>query len=130
MQRREFLKAGASILLFGPFIVANTGVGADPYSREFFTQRVGTWFEAGPALFVQLAAVEDGPASLQLDQFTLAFRGDARDAFADGTRSLRAESGETLDLFLQRRADDATDARYSASFAVSRPITAVSCAQA
>ena len=37
-----------------------------------------------------VVAVEDGPASAQLDQFTLLFRGDARDALTDGTPSLRA----------------------------------------
>lgn len=128
MHRRDFLKAGASVLVLGPFVIAGSPGAVDPYSRAFFTARVGTWFEAGPARFLELVAVEDGPASSQLDQFTLAFRSDARDALADGTWSLRAESGEAIDLFLQRRADDVTDARYAASFALSRPLTAAGCA--
>jgi len=130
MQRRDFLKASASVLILGPFVVASSGTSSDPYSRAFFTERVGTWFEVRPACFLELVAVEDGPTSAQLDQFTLLFRGDARDALTDGTPLLRAESGEAIDLFLQRRADDGADARYSASFAVSRPLRAVSCARA
>jgi hypothetical protein len=128
MQRRDFLKASASLLVLGPFAVAGSRA-ADPYSRAFFSARVGSWFEVEPARFLELLAVEDGPASSQHDQFTLLFRCDGRDALGDGTRSLRAESGETLDLFLQRRADQATDARYSASFAVARPLTASGCAR-
>ena len=130
MQRRDFLKASASVLVLGPFVIAGIGTRADPYSRAFFTERVGTWFEVRPARFLELVAVEDGPVSAQLDQFTLLFRGDAREALTDGTPSLRAESGESINLFLQRRADDAADARYSASFAVSRPLKAASCARA
>ena len=130
MQRREFLKAGASVLILGPFVVAGSGGSAvDPYSRAFYAARVGTWFEAGPAGFLELVAVEDGPTSAPLDQFTLAFRGDTRDALPDGTYPLRAESGEAIELFLQRRADDAGAARYAASFALSRPLTAASCAR-
>ena len=130
MKRRDFLKASASVLVLGPFVIAGSGGSADPYSRAFFTERVGTWFEVRPARFLELMAVEDGPISAQLDQFTLLFRGDARDELTDSTPSLRAESGEAIDLFLQRRADDAADARYSASFAVSRPLRPASCARA
>jgi hypothetical protein len=91
---------------------------------------VGTWFEVGPARYLQLVAVEAGPPSIQLDQFTLAFRGDARDALPDGIQPLRAEGGEAVPLFLQRRLDDADGARYVASFAVVRPLSLASCAQA
>ncbi len=128
MERRDFLKGSAIVLIFGPFLGGSTGGSAEPYSREFFTQRVGRWFEAGRALFLELVALEDGPASSQFDQFTLVFRVDARDALADGTWSLRAESGEVIDVFLQRRADVVPDARYSASFAVTRPLSVASCA--
>jgi hypothetical protein len=128
MQRRDFLKASASVLVLGPFVIAGTGGAVDPYSRVFFAERVGTWFAVEAAGFIELLAVEDGPASTRLDQFTLQFRGDVRDAFADGTRALRAESGESIALFLQRRADEAAGARYSASFALSRPLTATGCA--
>ena len=128
MDRRDFLKWSAVVLTFGPFMVGSTPDGADPYSREFFAQRVGHWFEAGRAYFLQLIAVEAGPASTQFDQFTLVFRVDARDALADGTWSLRAESGETVDVFLQRRANSVADARYTASFAVTRPLSIASCA--
>lgn len=140
MERREFLKSSAVVLVLGPFLVGGTTSGASPYSRDFFVQKIGSWFEAGSALFLELVAVEDGPLSNQFDQFTLLFRMDARDALADGTftsgtftsgtMALRAESGEIIDLFLQRGADDASDARYSASFAVSRPLNVASCAQA
>jgi hypothetical protein len=132
MRRREFLKAGAGTLLLGPFALGGTGAGsaADPYSRAFFEGRVGTWFEVGPARYLQLVAVEAGPPSIQLDQFTLAFRGDARDALPDGIQPLRAEGGEAVPLFLQRRLDDADGARYVASFAVVRPLSLASCAQA
>jgi hypothetical protein len=132
MHRRDFLKASASALLLGPFVLGGTDAGspADPYSRAFFEGRVGTWFEVGHARFLELVAVEDGPPSSEYDQFTLAFRGDVRDALADGTQPLRAESGEAFDLFLQRRQDDAGDARYAANFAVTRPLTVASCAQA
>lgn len=130
MERREFLKAGAVVLVLGPFLVGGTAGDAAPYSREFFTQKLGSWFEAGSARFLELIAVEDGPASSEFDQFTLVFRIDARDALADGIWPLRDVSGETIDLFLQRRADDAADARYSASFAVSRPLGLASCAGA
>ncbi len=135
MERREFLKSSAVVLVLGPFLVGGTTSGASPYSRDYFVQKIGSWFEAGSALFLELVAVEDGPLSNQFDQFTLLFRMDARDALADGTFTsgtvaLRAESGEIIDLFLQRGADDASDARYSASFAVSRPLNVASCAQA
>jgi hypothetical protein len=130
MERRDFLKWSAVALIFGPFLVGGTVDGTDPYSREFFAQRVGRWFEAGRALFLELVAVEDGPASSQFDQFTLVFRVDVRDALADGTWSLRADSGEIVDVFLQRRADAMPDARYSASFAVTRPLSVASCAHA
>jgi hypothetical protein len=130
MHRRDFLKAGASALLLGPFVLGSNGAGSpsDPYTRAFFEERVGTWFEVGPARFVELVAVEDGPRSSLLDQFTLAFRGDTRDVLPDGIRPVRSESGEAFELFLQRRQDDADGARYAASFAVMRPLGA-SCAQ-
>jgi hypothetical protein len=132
MHRREFLKAGASALLLGPFALASTGAGpaSDPYSRAFFAARVGTWFEVGPARFFELVGIEDGPPSSRFDQFSLAFRCDARDVLADGIQALRAESGEAFDLFLQRRPDDAQGPRYVANFAVDRPLGTVSCAQA
>lgn len=128
MNRREFMKWSAVVVTFGPFVVGGTADGVDLYSREFFIQKVGGWFAAGAAGFLQLIAVEDGPASTQFDQFTLVFRIDARDALPDGTWSLRAESGEIIDLFLQRRADALPDARYGASFAVTRPLGVASCA--
>jgi hypothetical protein len=130
MHRRDFLKAGASTLLLGPFLLGGLGSdpAADPYSRAFFQGRVGSWFEVGTARFLELVAVEEGPPSTTLDQFTLAFRGDPRDALSDGTRQLRAETGEAIELFLQRRQDDASGARYAASFAVMRPLGPASCA--
>jgi hypothetical protein len=132
MRRRDFLKAGASTLLLGPFALGGAGArsGSDPYSRAFFEERVGSWFEVGPARFFELVAVEDGPPSSQLEQFSLAFRCDPRDALPDGIQPLRAESGEAFDLFLQRRLDDTTGARYVASFSVVRPLSAASCAAA
>lgn len=130
MDRREFLKSSAVVLILGPFMLGGAADGVVPYSRQFFSQKLGSWFEAGSALFLELLAVEDGPTSNQYDQFTLVFRVDARDAFADGIRSLRADTGEVVDLFLQRRADQTADACYSASFAVSRPLTVASCAKA
>jgi hypothetical protein len=130
MHRRDFLKASASALLLGPFVMGGTDAGsaADPYSRAFFEGRVGTWFEFDRARFLELLAVQDGPASSQYDQFTLAFRGDPRDALPDGIQALRAESGELLELFLQRRQDEGADARYAAVFSVTRPLSVASCA--
>jgi hypothetical protein len=130
MHRRDFLKATASALLLGPFVLGSTegGSAADPYSRAFFEGRVGSWFEFDRARFLELIALEDGPASSQFDQFTLAFRGDVRDALPDGIQALRAESGEELRLFLQRRQDDGVDARYAAVFSVTRPLSVASCA--
>jgi hypothetical protein len=130
MRRREFLKAGASTLLLGPFVLGSTGTGSasDPYSRAFFAERIGDWFEVDGTRSFELLAVEDGPVVGPFDQFSLAFRCDARDALPDGIHGLRAANGEPFALFLQRRPDDASGARYVANFSVSRPSGTASCA--
>ena len=131
MQRRDFLKASASALVLAPFVIAGVGAGgSDPYSRAFFTSRIGTWFDAGDARSLQLLSVDAGPASAQLDQFTLSFRGDPREALGDGAVALHAESGEQLELFLQRRTDASDGSRFAASFSLVRPLSAASCARA
>ena len=124
MDRRAFLRIsalGAAATALGPF-VAGSAAPAAAIERATFEPRIGTWFFVeGTRAGLWLAAVEDGPSSLEVDHFALRFEGAPR--LPEGLYELRDAHGERWTLFLQPAA-----AGHRAHFGLIRPLSIASCA--
>jgi hypothetical protein len=134
LDRREFLKGGAAALVVAgvsPWLVgASAGGTSAPFTRAEYEAFTGQWFQVGgPAgVPLQLVAVEDGPASAVLDQYTLRFRGGPGATLEEGTYEVSPPSGSPLPMFLQPGGYDGSEPRLHASFVEFRPLGPAACA--
>lgn len=124
MDRRAFLKIsalGAVATALGPF-VAGSAAPAAAIERATFEPRIGTWyFVEGTRAGLWLAAIEDGPSSLEVDHFALRFEGAPR--LPEGLYELHDAHGERWTLFLQPAGGG-----HRAHFGLIRPLSIASCA--
>lgn len=134
LDRREFLKGGAAALVVAgvsPWLVgASSGGMSAPFTRAEYEAFTGQWFQVGGPTGVplQLVAVEDGPASPVLEQYTLRFRGGPGAALEEGTYEVSPPSGSALPMFLQSSGHVGAEPRLRASFVEIRPIGPAACA--
>lgn len=134
LDRREFLKGGAAALVFAgvsPWLVgASAGGASGPFTRAEYEAFIGQWFQVGgpTGVSLQLVAVEDGPASPVLEQYTLRFRSGPGATLEEGTYEVSPPAGSALPMFLQPGAHDGAEPRVHASFAGFRPLGPAACA--
>jgi hypothetical protein len=124
MDRRTFLKTstlGVVATVLGPFVVGSAAPAA-AIERATFEPRVGTWFFVeGTRAGLRLAAIEDGPSSIQVDHFALRFEGAP--SLPEGLYEVRDVRGERWMLFLQP-----SGGAHRAHFGLIRPLSLASCA--
>lgn len=124
MDRRTFLKTsalGVVATAFGPFVVGSAPP-ADAFERSAFEPLVGTWFFVeGTRAGLRLDAIEDGPASRDVEYFALRFAGAP--SLAEGLYDLRDARGDRMTLFLQP-----TGGVHRAHFGLIRPLSLATCA--
>jgi uncharacterized protein DUF6916 len=78
---------------------------------DTFTIRAGS-----DVLSMQLAQVDDGPASSVAEQFTLVFRGPTEPVLVDGSYAVSHPTAGNTVIFLQPSGQDARHIYYEAAF--------------
>jgi hypothetical protein len=127
INRRELVRGLASLAVLGsgswPAIAAPASkkpVSIEgKLSKKVFLALLGETFTiwtTGGALAMQLAQVDDGPASPGTEQFTLVFRGPANPPLADDSYVVsHSTAGKTV-IFLKLSGHDARHSYYEAPY--------------
>jgi hypothetical protein len=130
VQRRTFLKGGvATVLLAGLIPARLRGSGpydpaAEGFSHAGFESLLHGWFHVDDGAWKAVELVEvraEGVWHADYEQFSLHFRGAAREAIAAGTYALAPERGDAFEAYLEPAGDDGSDTFYVACFGVARP---------
>jgi hypothetical protein len=88
-------------------------------SKAVFLALLGDTFTVGTGsdvLSMQLAQVDDGPASAVAEQFTLVFRGPSEPVLADASYTVSHRTAGSTVIYLQPSGRDARHVYYEAPF--------------
>jgi hypothetical protein len=128
LNRRELVSGLASLAVLGSWSRAaiaapvrrkrRVSIEGKP-SKAVFLALLGDTFTVGTgseALSMQLAQVDDGPASPVAEQFTLVFRGPYEPMLVDGSYPVSHPTAGSTVIFLAPRGRDARHVYYEAPF--------------
>ncbi|TCV89022.1 DUF6916 family protein [Sulfurirhabdus autotrophica] len=125
MNRRQFLSTGAAACTVG-FAVSNVMASplqmqnAEKYSKKWFQQALNGQFhlddKGWQGVRMELVAVNDGPPSSKMEQFSVVFRTNSSKQVPSGLYHVKHASDGWFQVYLERGLMSENGLHYHATF--------------